>query len=378
MEGISSDKLYDLWKVTLEAYDWADTENLSVLLPRYHWFICDDYMPQHEFETGTQIKRQVQYAEGTATWTRPAKERVRSASRYITDFTAPWVGIYGEMTLTAAEMRRNMGKAKLKSLRKSRRIGSRLGILKEIEQRMWMVPDSSTDDLHPRGFPYYLVPITLAQVAAATYVAYQGRHPSGFSDCGGIDCATTETYARWRNLNAAWTNNGGSITETDMKRLGQVFRRMHWSVPKQASDIRDNAALRKLRIGTTEAVLDSYSRFVRQQHDNLGADGGRFYGAGIGQNGEPTFKGYPITWVEDLDNTAAAVLPLTVCGYNPWYFLNLGVFKPIFEEGMFFVEDTPPRDWRQPDVFTTFTDCWFQNFCENRQSAGAVVSYPYA
>jgi len=381
MNGIPNDKLYDLWRFTLEAYDYST--DFAVLLPRHQWLICDAYLAPGniEYETGTQIKRQVQYAEGVAHWHRPAASRTRSSGRFLTEFTAPWVGIYGEMTMIAAELRRNLGKARLKNLRTSRSIAADLGILKEIEQRMWMLPDSATDDLHPRGFPYYLKPMTSAQLtthttAGTSPVGYEGQNPSGFDDCGGID-ASSSTYSRWRNLCGSWTNTSAAITETDMIRLGQMWRRMHWRAPKKASDL-DSPAFSKLRIATDEAIVDAYSRFVRQQNDDLGVDGGRFYGAGLNEAGEPTFKGLPLTWVEDLDNTSADTTELTTKGYHPWYWLHLGVFKPIFERGMFFTEDTPPRDWEQPDVFTTFRDCAFQNFCENRQQAGGVMSYPYA
>jgi hypothetical protein len=373
-EGIANANLYDLWKATLEAFEWDDTTTMEVLLPRQQWFVCDEYMPQHEFETGTQIKRQVQYAEGTATWVRPAMERTRSANRFITDFTAPWVGIYGEHSITAAELRRNRSKARLKNLSVSRRIGARLGILKEIEQRLFQLPDSATDDLHPRGFFYYLVPITLAQVAAGTTCEYQGQNPTGFSDCAGID-ASSATYSRWRNLNASWAANDGTVTEADVQMMGKVFRRSNWRVPPQVSDIKPGSLAAKMRLLAPETFIDNYSRFVRQQNDNLGPDGGRFYGAGIGNNGEPLFKSMPIAWCKDLDSPTTS--DLTARGYYPLVGLNLTHFTPIFEEGMYFVEDAVAKDWRQPDVFTTMTDCSFQNFCSNRQQAGFVISYPY-
>ena len=367
MSGVANDALYDLWKFTLANYDWSD--DFEVLLPQHQFDVVDEWLRRDKVQSdgGTELKRQVQYNEGDATWARPAAVRTRAVQRVVTELKAPWVGIYAEYDMIAAEMRRNLGRSKLKSLAKSRRISAMIGLAKQLDARAWQTPDDSADDLHPYGVPYWIVPITGAQVTATTS-GHQGGNPSGFTTCGNID-ASDSTYSRWRNYNDVWDNSAGTITEDGVQKMGKMWRRLHWRSPLIAADLKQRK-FSKLRIHATEVMIDSYSEFVRKQNDSLGSDGGKFYGAGIGGSGEPYFKGFPLQWAEPLDEAST-----TQRGAYPLYMIDHGCFFPVIEVDTYFREDTPPRNVSQPDVFTTYVDLAFQFLCGNRQRAGGVISY---
>jgi len=369
--ALSTDDTLDLWKVTLSAHDWKN-RTYEYLFPRHNWIVVDEWFRKDrmEFDGGTQIEREVIYREGgSASWVHPGEVRTRSTGNVVAKITMPFCNIVMDHNMTEDEILRNLGKARLKKLADGRRAGCMVSICDAVENRAWELPTTEADTKFPRGIVYYIVPITAAQRTAHASAGtnpgqHQGQNPTGFSTCMGLD-ASNAIYSRWRSYNDTWTNADGEITEDDLRKIGRMFRRLHFRAPLEASQLAQ-PKFRKMRGYSCETIIDSYSAATRRQNDNLGANAVNYYGAGIARNGEPTMWGMPIQWMEKLDDDATF----------PLDFVNHDYLYPIAQRGKWLREDSPLRTVEQPDVFTTWVDSCFNIMCSNRQLCGGNISYP--
>jgi len=249
---------------------------------------------------------------------------------------------------------RNRGKAKLIDLVKSRRQSAMADLANLLEDYAWQAPESPSDDLHPMGIPYWITPITGAQVSAGTS-GHQGANPSGFSTCGGIDASATAN-ARWRSYNDVWENSTADIKYDDIKKITRMLRHLRFRSPIMLNDASIDSS-KNMRLYTNETVLEGIEEFAVNSNDNIGTDVGKFAGATV-------IKNLPIIWIEQLDADPS----------NPLYAINHDFFYPFVMEGDFFRETGPMNDRTQKDVFTTFVDLQFNYICTNRQRAGGVIS----
>ncbi len=372
MSGVplTTDESFDLWKVTLEAWDW-ENKDIEHLLDKHQYVVVDQWFREDkvEQEGGTQIKRDVIYREdGEAEFVLPGQVRDRSSMNVVAQITMPFCLMVKQHSVTEFEMNANRGREQLKKLVGTKRQVTHKSVADTLESRLWQLPDV-TDNTKPRGVPYWVVPITSSQrtahgVAETKTGALQGENPSGFSDCAGID-ASDDTYARWRNWNDSWTNADADITEEDLVRLGRMHRHMRFQAPITMADI-EKRSFQKTRLYACEDVIDNISKAARAQNDQLGSDVGRYLGAGVTQTGVPTFRGLPLIWIEALDSDTT--LPL--------FMLNHDKFYPVVRQGMWLREGSPMRDVSQPDVFTTWIDNEFNTLCINRAEGGGMISYP--
>jgi len=366
VNGVTNANLLDLWITTLNNLPWEGQH--EVLLSRHDHPILNEVFDPTKVQSdgGTQLTRKLQYREsGNADWVRPAAVRDRSIVGVLVDVSLPWCGIQTSHSMVAAEMRRNLGKAKLISMAKVRRTDAMLDMADKIEPRLWATIDNGTDDLHPYGINYHIPPITGVQVTTQagddTVTHFRGANPvdsDGPTDLGeycGVD-VSDDTYARMRSYNDVWDNSAGDITEDGLTKMGRMFRRLHWRSPKLATDL-EQGTFSKIKICTAETVLENLEKQAKLQNDQVGADLGRYMGATL-------FKGLPIEWSEDLDTTT-----------YPLFMLNLNYIFPVIEQDTDFREDTPMRDIEQPDVFSTYVDLAFQLLCTNRQRVGGRIDY---
>ena len=367
---LNNETTLDLWKTTLSSYDW-ENKDMEYLFPQHAFLVVDQIFTKDkkQMDAGTQLSREIIYREGgSVTWGNPGAVRTRSTMDVVTTISAPWATAWDQHSILAAELRRNRGRSKLKNLATTRRQGCMMNFATSLDSRMWGMP-STANNVYPYTIPYYLPPITGAQVTAGTGAgAHQGSNPSGFSTTMGLD-ASSDTYSRWRSYNGTWSNSGAEITEEDLLRMGRMFRRLQFKAPTLVDDLR-SPKFSKFRCYADETIVDAYSAAMRRLNADIGIDPTRAYGAGMSASGDPTFKGHPIQWTEPLDTADA-----TYRGANPLYFVNADYLFPVFEEGCYFAEDTPMRSVDQPDLFTTWVELGFQTMCENRQLLGGVLSY---
>jgi len=374
MNGVGNSALYDLWVFTLSNYDY--TSDFDVCFP-LHQFVVSDIMLAKDhvmIEGGTDYRRQMQMTEsGTATWTKPLARRSRHIGRVLAELQIPWRQVYAQQTTSMAELRRNRGKSKLKNLQKSKRIDAKLQLAKSFEQRFWLTPDDSGDETNLWGAPWYVVPITGAQVTAATH-GHQGTVPFYADATSPTTVANINptTWPRFANYNDVWSNASGALAEADILKIGRMFRHLHWRAPAFIEDLK-KGPLNKMRLLTDETLIEALEKSARSQNDSLGADVARYTGAGIvtlNAQGGPMVKGMPPTWVEELDTANT-----TLRGAHPFYMLNGNNMRFAVEQGMYLAEDTPPRDVEQPDAATTYYDLSGNIVIGDRQTVGGVISY---
>ena len=352
---LSNDTLKDLLKTTLENHPW---DGKFETLQKYHDYpVCNLWFQQDRvvFDGGTSIVRNVQLTEnGSAKFTRPYEPASPTVVDVQGRLRAEWVQATADYSVSRQEMMRNRSKTKLIDVIRSRREAAMADLANLLEDYAWQAPSGSSDDLHPMGIPYWIIPITSAQQTAEDY-GHQGENPTGFSDCGGIDASSSDN-ARWRNYNDAWDSTDGTIAADDVIKITRMLRRLHFRSPVFVSDA-DSGSYRNVRLYTNETILEGLEDRARTTNDNLGADVGRYAGATV-------IKNIPVVWIEQLDSDTT----------NPLYAINHAYFHPFVMEGDFFRETGPMNSRQQHDVFTTFVDLQFNFLCTNRQRAGGVLS----
>lgn len=385
MATLNNSSAYDLWVDTLSSYEYGEQALTQAMERNVYWFL-DKVWPQRDTPPpGTDIKWQVGYREGVGiTWSAPGVPRTRATQNAQVTMTIPWAEGYGQMTMIAAEIRRNMGRSKLKNLRNARYSQAFLDVAAGLDDAFFGMPDT-TDNLKPYGLRYYFTPITAAINTAAIagtanyyFVYHQGGNPSGFSARSGVNLSTA-AYARLKNLNGAWTNNSGDITEVDLQRMGEMATRLQFKVPTGAQGGIKAPKGNNWFMPTNMKIVNSFSAACRARNETMKAAPAMYYGAGINPiDGSPVFWQTPLVWASPLDNSGDGdTTALTECGYNPLYMLNLNYIRPQVEAGMAISTDTPPRSNEQPDVFTTYFNFSFNIKVSDPQKAGGLMSYPY-
>jgi hypothetical protein len=372
---LNNTQTFDLWKDTLPSLEWDDKSQISYLLGQQNYVLADK-MIDTENQTadgGTNLKWQMVYAAGAGlTWTRPGQVRVVTSSNGVTEMTMAWAGAYGHYVLNAAELRSNMSsKSQLKKHVNIVRARATEAALADFDSALWCLPDT-TDNMKPAGIPYWLPPITAAQVTAGTGEgAFQGANPPGFSDCAGIDF-TDATFARGLSWNFSWNNSDGLTCEDDLRRMAKAYRNINFRVPRKMVDT-VQAPKRRFAVYCDETVVEQYGAMARRRGDDISKDPTAMYGVGWdATEGAPIFQHMPVEHAATLTKAADT----TARGSHPIYFLDFARLFFVFEKGAKFNEDGPYKTAEQPDQFIHYTDVSGNTKCTNRQAAGACGCYP--
>ncbi len=316
---------------------------------------------------GEYISRFVNYREnGTAEFVQPAQVYQPSISATLKKLTIPWRHAHDHYSIVREELLACREPEQLVNLVVPRRQSTQMALALLIEKRFFGAPDSTSEVL-PLSIPYFVVPITTTQVAAATTLAgaFQGANPVdlnavAFSDCAAID-ASDAIYARWRNWNAVSDNSTGDYTQTVEDRLGRMFRHLQFQVPATVEDLKKPAFDNK-RVYINETTLQSMEKAAKGQNDQVGRDLAKFQGRTL-------WNSLPLIWIDALDTYSSTR------GYFPVYLINYAHLYPVVRSGDFFRQQTFPADKYQPDVTTTHEDVSYNVLCDNRQGVGGVLSY---
>lgn len=369
-EGVTNAQLLDLLKLTQETF--PHRPNVDVLLKYQAHEALDRLFSDESRETlaGRAISHRVQVkTSGAAKQTRLYAVDSPSVSPVMRNLSVNWTHHQTDYSIERREMLQNMAnRDQIGSLVKSRRIDALLDSADLLEELMWDVPLTTSDDLNPFGIPHWLVPITSAQVASAT-AGFQGRNPLAqdavaWSDCGGID-ATTSANQLWRSYNDVWTSTDGSITEDDLDKVRTAFRKCKWRSPQNVKELSE-APGRNLRFYAGNTLITQFERAARAQNDQLGSDVGKF--------GEATsFKRIPFVYVPVLDSRDDAAN--TVYGQYPLIAINWAFLKIAVLKGDVYRENAPIISKEQHNVLTTFFDLTWQLYTRNRQRLGFMISY---
>jgi hypothetical protein len=353
--GISNSDLIDLTRTTLEnlpnmefevALEYQDYPVIN------HWFKGE----KKQIESGTSIQRNIILdTSGNAKHVRLYQKTPINVGDIQTQLTAPWVQAQTHWSIERREALRNRAPARFIDLLKSRRLDATLDLAELLQVRAWSAPTSATDDLNPRGVPYWiskLVPggagVNVDQSFSGHRINYTGGTTS--SSKGGID-GSTSANAKWRNYCATYT----AINSDFVKRLRRAFHATSFKSPITVKDL-DKGPASKYRLYMALDELTEYEDLVTKANDNLGRDLDPFHGS-------TTFKRVPIIYEPQLDSDSHGAV----------YGINHDKFYPVVQEGDWMREGDPMMDVEQHNVITTFIDCSYQYLCTNVREGGFVL-----
>lgn len=362
--GIANSALLDLIATTTENLPDLDFE---VALNYQSYLVCDKWFKTDKIqvESGTSIKRNIILDDsGNAMHVRLFQKVPVNVADVQRQITAPWVQARTHYTIERREALRNRKPSKFVDLVKSRRIDGMVSLADLLERDGWKSPVSSSDDLNPRGLPYWLnkvISSTGTGYSASldlTTGGFVGRRviytdgTSSVTDVGGIS-PTIE--AKWRNYAGIYS----AVSTSDlMREMRKAFYSTMFKSPMLVKDL-EQGPLSKYRIYMPRNVLIQSEELAQTQNvgsDNLGPDLAKFHGI-------TAFRRVPLEYAPLLDADAS----------DPVYMVNHNNFYPIVQEGDWLRENEPQSDVESNNVFVTIIDNSYQFFCTNRRTAGAVL-----
>ncbi len=356
----------DLWKVTRANYPWLN--KFEVLQERHDYPVMNRWFQEEKttFLGGTRIEYDLMIDDsGTARMILPNEVRTYGVDNVLAQMNVPWRQVNGYYVTNFQEMSRNRGSGqRLVNLLNVRRTDSAYSIANLLEDGAWNTPASSTDAKSAYGVPYWITPITTAQVSAGTS-GHIGANPfyldgNSIADVAGID-ASLALNALWRNYVDVWSNNTFEMTETDVEKIVKMMYEIHFKPPRNAKDV-EMGATDRFRFYTSLDVVLAMEKKARLNNDSLGADLGRYAGSTV-------VRGIAVERIDALDVSGALPNGVTF----PFFAVNHDAFMPFVMEGDFFRETGPMNDVAQPDTFITNVDMQFNYICKNRRRQGVIV-----
>lgn len=360
MAGISNSDLIDLQRTTLENLPNMDFE-VALNSQEYNvvneWFKSDKV----QIESGTSIVRNIMLDNsGNAKHVRLYQKTAINVGDVQSRITAPWVQIQSHYSIERREALRNRKPAMYIDLLKSRRLDGQLALADLLELRAWASPENSTDDLNPRGIPYWLsklIPVGGANYDSTIDVAggFSGRRvifndaSVQITDKGGL---SPTTLKKWRN----WADNYAAIDGQFVKVMRKAFHATNFKSPMLAKDMKEGPTS-KFRIYMGLQNLTDFEDLTTKANENLGADLDKFHGV-------TTFRRVPILYTPQIDADADGVI----------YGINHAKFYPMVLDGDWMREGEPMMDVELHNVITTFIDGSYQYFATNVREAGFVLS----
>lgn len=351
--GVSNDELLDLLKTTLPNLPQLEVE---VALTYQNYPFCNHMLKEgkKQFEGGTQIVRNIQLnPSGAAKFVRPYQKVPRNVEDVQSQMKAPWTIVQTDWSIERAEMMRNRGPARFVNLLKSRRQASMLGLADLLEQRAFLAPVNTTDDLNPQGVPYWLSMLPSGGTTAG-FLGYTVRFADGSTTSttkGGIvsDATTNTNWANYAAIRPAALN-------ADMiKTLRMAFLKTHFQSPILATDL-VKGPLSNFRMYACAQDIVDYETFAIEANENVGFDMQPF-------QGQTAFKRVPIIYAPVLDGVT----------FTPFYGVNYSHFFPFVQEGNWLREENPAPTAEQVDTFTTVVIGAYNMACDNVREGGFVL-----
>lgn len=371
--GISNSDLIDLQRTTLPLlpvdFEVAQQNQTNEIVNE--WFSD----PQiEESQGGTSIVKNIQLDNsGQAQHVRLFQQRAINQGDTQSRFTAPWCQMSFYWLIERYEALRNRGRAAYVNLLDSRQTEALMSAANLLQQRGWLSPDSSSDDLNPQGVPFWINKIppstatgyNLAIDNPAPYGDFVGRRiiygQTGtptyvLTNKDGINPTTTKLF---RNYAAIYT----TIDAQWVKLARDLFHALNFISPRIVKDLERESPMSKYRIYMNRPTLVQYEDVATKQNDNLGPDADRFHGA-------TSFKRVPVAYANQLDQDN---INQNTWGCDPCYFINHSKFKAYIESGNKFYRHEPMSDVLSPNTVVTWTDLSYQYMCSNVREGGGVL-----
>ena len=262
-------------------------------------------------------------------------EQIASFGDHLRDMTTDWVHASADYSMEyRTDVLMNRGEAKISDIIKIKRVAALLNLVELLDDKGWSAPTSSTDNLNPRGIPYWIVTNSERGFNGSAHANIGG------ATVGGID---TDIVTNFKN----WTDTYKDVTYSDaIRSMRLAFMRIKFRSPENIAEYRGND---KFRIWVNDETKLNFDDILTGQNDNLKADVATF-------DGQSVFKRIPIGHVPQLDSDTT----------NPIFMLNHGTFFFAVLTGDFF-RQTHEKAPHQPNVTTHSIWLTFNGVCVDRR-----------
>lgn len=357
-QGVLTDQIPGLIKNTLAHY--KDKPKFQMALEYQRYFLIDEVMDEArlDVQSGRSVEvRLITDDDGQARHALPHEGRTIDIRDNTLVASMPWSFADGVCVWSRFDLEMNKGPAKLlDTLKKSYALGY-ASLLRVLEQRFPLAPESADDQRNPRGLAYHFGYLPSGTVNYnGGFLGTTARFGDGTSttNIAGINRVTNPKARNWAGL-----HDGMTVNTLDS------LRRLLWKTEfKTPSDLREFYSdwARKQRIVMSQDYAAEYERLMNQHGpDGRNKDLNPFYGNAL------TFRGVRVVGIPTLDSVAL----------NPIYVVDLANFQPVVLAGFWLREDDVMRDRNQRHVYSMAIDCWYSYIMHNPRRAGGVLHLPW-
>lgn len=364
--GVDAAALADLLATTLEDLPKGQFE---IMWDSQNYEFCAIYAAhRRQIDGGTSIKRSVILnRQGRATYRRLFDTDTPVVDQNMATIDVPWVQIGTNYSWDVVEILRNKSSAKgFINLLESRRTERMWDLAELIEDRGWLTPTSSTDELFPYGIPYYVNYLADGS-STAGFHGQTIRFQDGTTGtiCAGIDAAVE---SKWRNYGATYT----VVDNTLLRGLRTAVRRTRFRpaafIPKPGSD----EVGTPIKLYANDSICTEMEDLGDSRDDNTqpkDLTGKMLHN----HDGTVYFNRMPLVYIPQLDGVTVTDGGSNAFSPDPIYCVDWTKIIPVVQDGYWMEEGKPMIDRGQHTTFTVFLDGSHQNLCINRRTAGFVL-----
>jgi hypothetical protein len=323
---------------------------------------------RRKIDGGTSIQRNmILDRNGRAKFRRLFDTDSPAVDQVMTTIDVPWTQVSVDYSWDKVEIMRNKNSAKgFIDLLRGRRTERLWDFAELIEERMWLTPTSSSDDLYPNGIPYYINYLDNG-VSAAGFSGKTIRYQDGTTGttCAGVDASAK---AKWRNYAATYTTVDNSL----LRELRSAVRRTRFKPPSYVPKPGMDGVGSPVKFYANDQIVTELEDLGDQRDDNTQP---KDLAGKMLHNYEGTvyFNRMPIVYIPQLDGVTVTDGGSNSFSPDPIYCIDWSKLQPFVQDGYWMVESEPMTDRGQHTTFTVFLDGSFNFLCVNRRTAGFVL-----
>ena len=357
--AVKNADLADLIAITLND---LPKQEFEVAWDNQDFEFCRIYQTERmEIDGGPQIERKVMFDHtGNARYRRLYDTDTPAVGDVMHTIKVPWTQIGTNYSWDRVEIMRNKNSAKgFINLMKVRRIDGLWSLAALIEERAWLTPESSTDDLYPFGVPYYLTPYTDTSGTINSGAGFNGQAIKFQDATYSYTCANinANTEAKWRNYTAIYT----SVNNALLKSFRIAFMKTRFKAPLILDDPQDKRTAQK-RVYTDSDTVAELMNLADQKDDrHTGKD--VLSNLKVDDSGLCYINRLPVVFIPELEDASL----------SPIYCIDFAKFIPYVQDGYWMEEGEPMTDRGQHTTFTVFLDGAHNNLCLNRRTCGFLM-----
>lgn len=357
--SITNSQAIDLIAVTLND---LPKQEMEVTWDHNDYEFCRIYQQDRiVIDGGTMIERKVTFSPtGNARYRRMYDTDTPHVEDKIKTIKVGWTQVGTNYSWDKFEILQNKNSAKgFINLLKTRRMTGLWDLANLIEERAWITPTDSNDDLYPNGVPYYLNMfdadgnINTGSGFVGATIVYQDASTGVV--CAGIDAAAEE---KWRNYAAVYTD----VNNAMLKAFRVAFMRTKFKAPLFVNDPSNKQAKSKRIYAGYDLITDLMELADLKDDNHKGKD--VLSNLTVNDGGLCLVNRLPVVYIDELDDAS----------YSPMYCVDFSKFIPVVHDGYWMEEGEPVSGGTsQHTAFTVFLDGAHNNLCINRRSAGFVM-----